>query len=492
MKYSVALSGRLHQEACHHLIRPDGQEDLCFALWRPSEGKGRMSALVHQLILPDSNERHVHGNASFGPAYFQRALQEALQSHSGLALLHSHLGPGWQDMSSDDVIAENRYAAPTFAVTSLPFVGLTLGTDGSWSGRFWKRVGIRRYEREWCSSVRVLGDRLHITHHPELAPIPTFRTTQTRTISAWGEQTQADLMRLCVGVIGAGSVGSLVAEGLARTGIGRILLIDFDSVEEVNLDRLLHAAPQDVSLKESKVEVLARALRRSATAEKFSAEPIEWGVTEQVGFRAALDCDVLFSCVDRPWPRSVLNFIAYAHLIPVIDGGIYAERGKHGGVLHADWRTSVIGPERSCLECLGQYSSENVSAEREGFWDDPEYIRGLPETHVAKHNQNVFGFSFSLASFEFLDFLRLVVPVNGMPGPMAPTTYHFKNAALEAIATQCHSNCHYPELIAMGDRAGIVVTATHPVAERSRATRQHFRRYPMNRFRRWLWHTFRF
>lgn len=238
-------------------------------------------------------------------------------------------------------------------------------------------------------------------------------------------------MRLCVGVIGAGSVGSLVAEGLARTGIGRILLIDFDFVEEVNLDRLLHAAPQDVSLKELKVEVLARALRSgSATAEKFSAEPIEWGVTEPVGFRAALDCDVLFSCVDRPWPRSVLNFIAYAHLIPVIDGGIYAERGKHGGVLHADWRTSVIGPERSCLECLGQYSSENVSAEREGFWDDPEYIRGLPRKHMPPCTTRMCLDSASVWHRLNSWYLRLVVPVNGMPGPMAPTTYHFKNAAL--------------------------------------------------------------
>lgn len=123
MKYSVALSGRLHQEACHHLIRPDGQEDPPALLFGDLvKAKGECPPWYINSYCRIQNERHVHGNASFGPAYFQRALQEALQSHSGLALLHSHLGPGWQDMSSDDVIAENRYAAPTFAVTSLPLV----------------------------------------------------------------------------------------------------------------------------------------------------------------------------------------------------------------------------------------------------------------------------------------------------------------------------------------------------------------------------------
>src|SRR5215470_9734666 len=38
-------------------------------------------------------------------------------------------------------------------------------------------------------------------------------------------------------------VECVVAEALARTGIQHIRLIDFDSVEELNLDRLLHAYP---------------------------------------------------------------------------------------------------------------------------------------------------------------------------------------------------------------------------------------------------------
>jgi hypothetical protein len=228
-------------------------------------------------------------------------------------------------MSGDDIRAEQGHAAATKGATGLPRVGLTLGTDGAWSARFWEKTAPRTYVRRWCASVRVVGDRLSTRFHDALVPPPSILEEWNRTVSAWGETVQADLARRHVGIVGAGSVGAIVAEALARTGVGRITLIDFDTIERVNLDRLLHATRLDALLHRSKVACLGRALRQSATARPFTVNEIDRSIVEEDGFRAALDCDLLFSCVDRPWPRFALNLTAYAHLIPVVDGGIRIE-----------------------------------------------------------------------------------------------------------------------------------------------------------------------
>lgn len=78
----------------------------------------------------------------------------------------------------------------------------------------------------------------------------------------------------------------------------------------VNVDRLLHAEVGDAALDQSKVEVLSRSLRPSATAERSQIIPSDRSVVKPQGFAIALDCDVLFSCVGRPRPRAALNLIA--------------------------------------------------------------------------------------------------------------------------------------------------------------------------------------
>lgn len=469
---SVALSASTHNELRHHLQREDGQEDLCFALWYPSEGRTRTTALVAKAILPKHGERRVHGNASFLPHYFERALAEALAANAGLTFLHSHPASGWQGMSSDDVRAEEGHAAAALAMTGLPLLGMTLGaTDGAWSARIWEKVVPRCYACHPCSQVRVLGEALSVTYHDSLLKPPQLKAELHRTVSAWGERMQANLARLHIGIVGAGSVGAIVAEALARSGIRRITLIDFDSVESVNLDRLLHATRRDAQLHRAKVSMLARALRQSATADDFKATEVEYSVCEEEGFRAALDCDVLFSCVDRPWPRAVLNLIAYAHLIPVVDGGIRVGVNRNGTLRRADWKIQIASPGRRCLECLEQYNAADVSLEREGYFDDPSYISGLPDDHHMRRNENVFAFSLSAASFEILQMLTMVVAPCGISNA-GEQMYHFVPGFLDPPSFGvCEGTCIYPPLTAKGDRAGIKPTGRHLVAETMRAHR---------------------
>jgi len=463
-EFGVAIAGDVDAALRAHLIREDGDEDLAFALWTPSQGATRLTALVHKLVLPEEGDRQIHGNVSFNQQYFYRVCRLALEQGLGVAFLHSHPYPGWQDMSWDDVVAEKRLAGPAVALTELPLVGLTVGSDGAWSARFWEHKDGRSYERHWCAVVRVLDKRLRVTYANQVLPRPAFRDLFRRTLSVWGPDAHADLARLRIGIVGLGSVGALVAETIARMGLTRFALIDFDHVEPHNLDRLVTATEDDIG--RLKVEVARDRIRAVATAATVDVMTVPYSVVEESGYRAALDCDVIFCCVDRPRARHVLNHFAYAHLIPVIDGGI-AVRFKNQRFSGVDWQVQTVGPGRPCLECLGTYDQADVSTEAAGMLDDPSYLKGLPQDHRFKRNENVFPFSANLSSLEVLQLVALATGAAGVDD-FGVQRYRYIPGILEQLpAQQCKSHCDQPRLIGQGDRYFCLV-GRDVAAERSR------------------------
>jgi ThiF family len=473
-RLSVTMSTELHDQLSSHLNRSDGQEDLCFVLWRPSIGRRRASAIVVEVVLPQVGERHIHGNASFEADYLLRAASIAANRGCGLGFVHNHPGAlHWQGLSADDASTEAGYGGQVNTLTGLPFLGMTLaGGDHQWSARVWKRSAAHTYEPRWCETVRVVGNRFKVSFNPELRPPPAAEPTQLRTVEAWGPELQADLARLRIGIVGAGSVGALIAEALARTGVVDITLIDYDTVERHNLDRLLHAGARDAALHRSKVHTLARGIRRSATATNPEIHPLELSAVESSGYQALLDCDVVFSCVDRPWGRAVLNLAAYAHFIPVVDGGLALERGPNG-MRGGEWRAHVAAPGRRCLECLGQYDAGLVEVERTGHLDDQTYLQGLPAGHPLLRRENVFAVSEATASAELWQFLAMVIAPGGY-GDFGAQIFHFTTGRLDIEEAGCNQACPYSTwLLGSGDTSGVAVTGRDLTAQAERARRAH-------------------
>jgi tRNA A37 threonylcarbamoyladenosine dehydratase len=443
--FSVALTTATDAALAAHLEKGPDQEDLCFAYWRPSRGRRRLTAVVHELVLPREGERILQGNVAFTADYLARVLATRPQG-AGIAFLHSHLGPGWQGMSGDDVVAErDRLAGPVWGQTGLPVLGLTRGTDGAWSARFWRRRAPRGFERLWVDSVRVVGRHLRVTYHPCLTA-PPVPAAQAATVSVWGERAQADLARSRVGIVGLGSVGSVVAEALARVGFAHLTLIDFDVLEGRNLDRTAGVTAADIGL--TKVEVAARTVRSAATTTDLELEVVAASLLDADGLAAALDCDVLISCVDRPRPRHLLNAIAYAHLIPIVDGGIAAGVKPDGTPLHVDWRIHTVGPDNACLVCMDALRRSDVALDIAGRLDDPDYINKLPASEQARFSRrNVYPFSLSVAAHEVLQLVGLLTGFDRISGT-GPQHYRGYPGVMEVSAPECVADCEYAALTA--------------------------------------------
>lgn len=74
-----------------------------------------------------------------------------------------------------------------------------------------------------------------------------------------GEDKLIDLSKKSVLILGVGGVGGYVAESLARSGIGTLILVDFDTIDESNINRQIIALDSTIGLK--KVDVLEKRIK---------------------------------------------------------------------------------------------------------------------------------------------------------------------------------------------------------------------------------------
>ncbi len=118
-----------------------------------------------------------------------------------------------------------------------------------------------------------------------------------RQIELIGEGNTIKLINASVCVIGLGGVGGYVTEMLARAGIGKLLLVDFDTVSESNLNRQIIALTDTVGKK--KTEVMLQRVKNinpecDATAlDVFVTKENADLIIEQSG------TDIIIDCIDN-------------------------------------------------------------------------------------------------------------------------------------------------------------------------------------------------
>ena len=444
IEYNVAMTETINKKLVNFLLRTTENEEICFALWYPANGKQRNSILIYDIIFPKKGDRKKHGNVSAMPQYIDRVKEIARKNKAGIIMIHTHpFSSGFQNVSIPDLYYEqDMLSREIFGYTGFPFVGMTLSGDRIWSARIYPKP----YKIKWCTSVRIVGKNLTIHFNPELKPILKPNKKHLTTASVWDNLKHANIMRIKVGIIGSGSIGTGVGQILSRIGIGHIHLMDYDTIQIHNLDRLDGVTEESIG--KQKIKVVSDLLKKSATNENFVCTTSNSSIVEVDGFEEALDCDLLFSCVDRPWPRQVMNHLAYSSLIPVINGGV-SFKISNSKLVHGVYRAQTVAPGRCCMSCHRAYDDSQVQQDRDGLFDDPQYV----EEHEKRNGpsrQNIMPFVFSLSGLETTQFIELVTNLANV-GDLGEQEYNYATGEIKVKHSSCISNCYYEQIISLGD-----------------------------------------
>lgn len=113
---------------------------------------------------------------------------------------------------------------------------------------------------------------------------------------------RARLAAAHVAIVGCGGLGSNAANMLLRSGVGELTLIDFDVVEESNLNRQLYFHDQ---VGQPKTEALAETLRRIKPAARLTLHQV--CVTAESLPPLVADADVVIEAVDRAEAKAMVS-----------------------------------------------------------------------------------------------------------------------------------------------------------------------------------------
>ncbi len=137
----------------------------------------------------------------------------------------------------------------------------------------------------------------------------------SRTELLLGKEALETLRKKCVAVLGVGGVGSYSVEALARCGIGRLLIVDDDTVCISNINRQLHATPRTVGRK--KVEVMKE--RVAEIDPKITVDARYFRVTAgNVPELFDVPVDYVIDALDTISAKIALAEHCFHHAIPII------------------------------------------------------------------------------------------------------------------------------------------------------------------------------
>lgn len=158
-----------------------------------------------------------------------------------------------------------------------------------------------------------------------------------RQIRIFGTEGQRRLEKASILIVGVGGLGSAVATYLAMAGVGSLVLVDKDVVEESNLNRQsLHWSKDVGQLKVLSAEEKLRRINPNTTIETYPKKITEENVKDFV-----VRVDVVLDCLDNFETRFILNNACVKEKIPLVHAAVESMEGR-----------LMVVEEKPCLKCF--------------------------------------------------------------------------------------------------------------------------------------------
>lgn len=404
----LRLTGQQHAALKSHLFPGDGNEAVAIALCGRRRGDRAHAFCIHEIHpipyadCPIRRPDHVSWSTLSVVPFLERASKE------GLAVLKVHCHPGgYEQFSEVDDRSDSDFFASAHGWTDTedPHASAIMLPNG----RMFGRVVLPNGEFQLLAQVAVAGDDLHFWRpNPSRGETPDFAE---RHAQLFGEETISRLNQLSVAVVGCSGTGSPVIEMLARLGVGRLVLVDPDVVEERNLNRIINATREDAVLGRRKVDVIAAAIARMGLG--TSVTRIADNLATANAVRAVAECDVVFGCMDGAFGRNVLNRLATFYTLPYFDLGVALEADGRGGISEATGAVHFIQPDRSGLRDRRVYTSQQVQAEGLRLTNPDEYKRRVRERYISGVQEDrpaVISINMQMAAMAVNEFLARLHP----------------------------------------------------------------------------------
>ena len=183
-----------------------------------------------------------------------------------------------------------------------------------------------------------------------MTPEQEARYSRHILLAQIGNEGQEKLLAARVLIVGMGGLGSPVAMYLAASGIGHLVLTDFDIVELSNLQRQIIHHTDDVG--ENKVASARAAIHDLNPNVQVTAIP--WVLEDDELAREVRDADVVIDACDNFESRFELNAVCWRLGTPLVSA---AAMRMDGQVTVYDGRN----PDSPCYRCL--YSDESTEGE---------------------------------------------------------------------------------------------------------------------------------